>query len=195
MHSLRSFCLETSRSYRVRASTVQKEREVEEVTYYIGIDPGITGAMVLINPAGVRLIPYKDATTISSLLPFTGFVLIEDVHAIRGDFGPQLMQFGRALGRIEGILEANGIEITARVAPQKWQLYFKLGGKWGEPGCSRAKENTARKNAHKRKAQELFPCEKITLQNCDAYLIAQYCYMHYAPEAQQLATKWNPDPW
>ncbi len=70
---------------------------------------------------------------------------------------------------VEGILIAYDLPYD-EITPQVWQREFNLGAKYPTPN--------ARKNAHKLKAKELFPdiSDRITLDVCDALLIAEYGY-------------------
>jgi hypothetical protein len=150
----------------------------------VGIDPGATGAAVLISRIKTVLVlqfSKYDWEYISDYLIHesgcrTIWGAVENVHT----FGQKGMaskhndfEFGKNTGIIHGILYAAKIPFEL-IEPKTWQFYHKLGGRWGAIGCTKAQEKTARKNAHKAKAQELFPNVKVTLETCDALLIAQY---------------------
>jgi hypothetical protein len=138
----------------------------------IGIDPGASGALVILN---AKAIPFKivqfrkfewgkiDIPAIKGIYR----AYIEAVSAMPRDAAHNAFAFGENTGIIKGILYANNIEII-EVHSQKWQRHFGLGAKYPS--------KTARKNAQKAKAQELFPDIKVTLDIADALLIARYGY-------------------
>ena len=146
----------------------------------LGIDPGRTGAAVLISQDRrldlIRFMKYNRKqiagwfATQGVLSPKT---YLENVHAMEHDGVASAHKFGRNTGFLEGCLTMLDID-AIYVDPKTWQYAFGLGGKHGPPGCTRSQEKTARKNAHKRKAQEIFPNLDVTLDLCDALLLAEY---------------------
>jgi hypothetical protein len=155
----------------------------------LGIDPGATGAMVLVGQDyKPEVFCFSKMTTfqIFEALNFriNVFAVIERVHTFGRGSGASKhndFEFGKNYGKALGIIECAGLEYET-IDPKTWQFYHKLGGKWAPPGSTPQKEKTARKNAHKAKAQELFPDIKVTLENCDALLIAQYAWEKYFDE-------------
>lgn len=75
--------------------------------------------------------------------------------------------FGDSFGSLKGLLVALGIPYE-KVASQTWQKPFRL------PTLKEAGTSTAKKNAHKARAQELWPDVRFTHATADACLIAEY---------------------
>jgi len=138
----------------------------------IGIDPGSSGALVILKPwpiiASFKKLFWIDIVKIIENNTTKDTVAyIEAVAALPKDGAHNAFTFGENTGIIKGVLIANNIEFT-EVHSQKWQRHFGLGAKF--------ESKTARKNAQKAKAQELFPNIKVTLDISDALLIAKYGY-------------------
>lgn len=140
---------------------------------YVGVDPGKTGAAVVLDMRGEFLdcIPFQN-TTVRDLNDAIGewcdaasrvIAVIEDVHAFPRDARKSAFTFGRALGQIETILLAQGAQVHY-VSPAKWQMALL--------------HKAARGDKHKLRAaaEDLFPNRRIPLAVADAFLIAQYCY-------------------
>jgi hypothetical protein len=76
-----------------------------------------------------------------------------------------VFKFGRSVGYLEGLLDANDIPFGL-VQAQVWQRAMALGGYF-----------KYRKAEHVKKAKLLFPELKgIMQENADALLIAEYCW-------------------
>lgn len=97
------------------------------MTYYIGIDPGMTGAIaVLKNEAlSVYKLDNKDvchalSDVFSEFLGEGCCLAIEHVHAMPGQSVSSMFNFGREYGRILGWFDAVGIPYTL-YTPQRWQ--------------------------------------------------------------------------
>jgi hypothetical protein len=140
----------------------------------IGIDPGANGAFVALGHKGIlhKIVKFKGGNWKNIAEQLSGFTYnwtayVEAVSAMPKDGAHNAFAFGENTGIIKGILYANNIEII-EVHSQKWQRHFGLGAKYPS--------KTARKNAQKAKAQELFPGIKVTLDISDALLIARYGY-------------------
>lgn len=105
----------------------------------IGIDPGISGAMVAINPTTSEYVGYTsmpvllasgkktiDALTVSKWLAtctrdgMEVVAVLENVHAMPGQGVTSMFSFGRSFGAIEGVLGALAIPYV-HVSPQKWK--------------------------------------------------------------------------
>jgi hypothetical protein len=69
-------------------------------------------------------------------------------------------------GFLKGVLQTLGCRVVL-VRPQEWQKSLSLG-------TSKGISKTIWKNKLKERAQQLFPAEKVTLQNADALLILEY---------------------
>lgn len=151
----------------------------------IGIDPGAKGCAVYLSDyvTSIRFgqVEWKDVAEVLKNWCRVGKVKIyfEKVGVMPTDGKANAFKFGHNTGRLEGMLDMLG-EAPVMVAPQTWQAHHRLGGKQGDmsqiPAYNRTKaqEKTARKNAHLAKAREIFPDANLNLENCDAYLIAQY---------------------
>jgi hypothetical protein len=139
-------------------------------TYVIGIDPGATGAAVLMASDG-RLIdtckfgdstPHDIRAALEAHMQFGENVkaYIENVHSFPKQGVASSFKFGRGFGLLEGILI--GLKIPYMfVSPQKWQKAM---------GCL----SRGDKNITKAAAQRRYPAEKITHATADAILIARY---------------------
>ena len=142
----------------------------------IGIDPGINGALAVINGTEVFSMTFTDATIgnvvkeaveiVRSEPNRSLVVYIESVHAFPGQGVSSCFKFGRAYGEALGALDA--LEAPYRlVSPMKWQKTII--------GIPKKKDGaTAHKRALKMEAQRRFPQCKPTLKTCDALLIADW---------------------
>jgi crossover junction endodeoxyribonuclease RuvC len=136
---------------------------------YLGIDPGKAGGIAVIDdeftmawkmPSTERDI-YELIRTLSQA---GAFAYIEEVHAAPGNGVSSMFTFGMGYGGLRMALIAAGISF-ATVTPQRWEKYFRI---------KKQPSYTARKNALKARAQELFVDIKMTLSICDALLIAKF---------------------
>lgn len=139
----------------------------------IGIDPGGSGGIAMIDedytvafkmPATERDL-WHSLTEISSAAS-RDVVYIEKVAAMPGQGVSSMFRFGMSYGGLRMAVIAAGLRLV-EVPPGVWQKPFRL------PTQKKA-GNTAKKNAHKARAQELFPDLKITHAVADALLIAEY---------------------
>lgn len=138
---------------------------------YIGIDPGQSGAMAILNEGSTVAIPFKNLTEDDLWTdPFTHlqldgegkcFAMIEKVGAMPGQGVVSMFTFGQHYGMLRAFLCAARVP-REMVTPQKWQKYL---------GCM----SHGDKNVTKAMAQRLFPSVKITHAIADALLIAEYC--------------------
>ena len=131
----------------------------------LGIDPGLSGAMaVLDDKTVVLLVPFSKTTPhdiVAYLKPLAiSTAYLEAVNAFPHQGVSSVFKFGMNYGMWQGILVALGIPFQ-RVYPLKWQtaMSCRTGGN---------------KNISKARAQELFPQLKITHAIADALLIAEY---------------------
>jgi len=134
---------------------------------YLGVDPGVSGAIAFASDSGTAWAVKTDSThrdlvdairDAQSVEPIA-FAYIELVHS-----SPQMgvtssFSFGKSYGSLEMLLTACDVPFE-RITPRQWQTVMKCltGGD---------------KNISKRRAQELFPNMKITHANADALLIAE----------------------
>lgn len=143
---------------------------------YIGIDPGSTGGIVVLNEFCNVVEAIKMPDTPLDILDFLKGVcymrscsaLIERVHGMPGMGGSSMFTFGENFGYLQMAMLALSIPFEDHT-PQKWMKYYQM---------KRAKEEskTDWKNRLKQKAQQLFPDVKVTLAISDALLIAHYYY-------------------
>ena len=114
----------------------------KENCVYIGVDPGINGAIAALDASGqillVEDLPHikngnkkKDlhlqaiVKTIRSVMENTGqiFSAVEKVTARPGQGVVSMFRFGRATGQVEGILLGLGVP-TMLVSPKTWGKLF-----------------------------------------------------------------------
>lgn len=154
-------------------------------TVYVGIDPGASGGIAQISPAGIVL----DVTPATAADFYAvvgraaaaardnggGFAVLESNTGYVGDegnTGASMFKFGRQHGLAEMALAAAGLPHDL-VQPQVWQK--ALGVPRRRKGKGKAGETKAQfKNRLKALAQRLFPGAEVTLKTCDALLIAEY---------------------
>jgi hypothetical protein len=145
----------------------------------LGIDPGKHGAVVkfeISSPEWSNVFIYefakvgeeeiinvfkntsKEMTTYNCSL----HCFIEQVHGMPTDSGQGAFNFGMNYGFYQTLIKVFNIPST-NVSPLKWQtaMRCKTGGD---------------KNITKALATQLFPLEKVNLDNADALLIALYGY-------------------
>lgn len=163
--------------------------------YYIGIDPGVKGGIAFVDAGGegsARKMPATERDmwdVIAGLETGSEFALIErlgqlpmkkviDAASGRPIMVPkQSAKTTKVLylnyGQLRMALTASGIPHD-EVTPITWQKHF---------GLVRTNPNetdTAKKNRHKAKAQQLFPSLKITHAIADSLLIAEFCRRTHA---------------
>lgn len=144
--------------------------------YYLGIDPGASGGMAVLDESGGVVEVSKMPDTILGILAAIEKWKDEDVVCVLEDVGRGMpgqsskatATFARHNGHLEMALLASRIR-TYKVTPQKWEKTYQLGKSGGM-------DKAAWKRKLKEKAQQLFPSlgKKITLATCDALLIAEY---------------------
>jgi crossover junction endodeoxyribonuclease RuvC len=97
----------------------------------VGVDPGMTGAMALIDPDTEELLGVEDfvavdgrvmAGRIADVLAewAPDLVVIEGVHSMPGQGVSTTFKFGRAFGTIEGIVAAMRVR-SALISPHTWK--------------------------------------------------------------------------
>ena len=135
---------------------------------YIGIDPGVSGAIAWIAFEVVAAYPLKGATDtdiVELLCQLNGdfpkcHAILEEVHAMPKQGVSSTFKFGVSYGGLRMALAAAKIPFDY-VTPAVWQVAMRCRTK-GD------------KNVTKARAQELFPQLKITHAIADALLIAEY---------------------
>lgn len=151
----------------------------------IGIDPGITGAVAILNDDGSLhdvfdmpvIQPGKRKRINSSGLArlieenmseFVTVAYIEQVGAMPGQGTASMFSFGHAAGVADGVLAALSIPIEY-VTPQIWKKNYSLNGK--------------DKEASRAKGIQLYPqaslARKKDVGRAEAILIARYGFDQY----------------
>ena len=121
--------------------------------YLIGIDPGISGAIVVLQSAAcphpvdwVRMPTLKegkssrvDCASLARCLEDydTGAAVVEAVHAMPGQGVSSMFAFGHAVGSVMGVLAALRIPVTL-APPQRWKKAAGLIGTDKDAARSRA---------------------------------------------------------
>ena len=140
---------------------------------YIGIDPGASGGIGVINTEGntAEAIPYSDEAMTDTLSCYPqAKVMVEQVHAMPGNGSTSMFNFGKAFGFILGALAAYKIPYQL-VPPTKWKREFSVtADKKTSIECCRRLFPTVelRRNAH---------CRTDHDGMAEALLIAEYARM------------------
>lgn len=148
--------------------------------FIVGIDPGKSGGIVALTNGKVTDISRMPQTPIDLVNHFIylgfpnqpigvkSYVIIENVHSMPTDGSRAAFSFGRQLGQLEGSLASFGIN-AIKVTPQIWQAYY---------GLHREKSETSYwyKKRIRDKARIIAKSDKLSLETCDAYLIALWSY-------------------
>lgn len=100
---------------------------------YIGIDPGVTGAVAWLTEPGVTVedMPANPQDLFTTLEPEPASqvkVIIEQPGLRPGGGIHSSFKIGQGFGRIEGVLASLGIPYVV-VSPAKWKRHFNLIGK------------------------------------------------------------------
>lgn len=142
---------------------------------FLGIDPGQSGAISVIDARGTWLADIAVAgATDSDILAFLGEFRSRDAHACLervwsspgwGHAGA--FKFGLSYGSLRMAVLAAGVPLD-EVIPRTWQKAY---------GIVYPKNATSvqKKNITKAKAQALFPGVKILHGNADSLLLAEFC--------------------
>lgn len=145
---------------------------------FVGIDPGVSGAIAWCTTTGVHGVMsmpdtvggISDALSLIRIRNITRvfdasiYYFVESVHSSPQMGVSSAFTFGRNFGQIEAILDS----CTAKyyVSPQKWQAALNCRTQ-GDKKISAAR------------ARELFPTLSFTQKQADALLIAYYGYIMY----------------
>ncbi len=139
-------------------------------SHCIGIDPGVRGGIAIITANGsveLHKMPGTPLDLYELLVAYpTAIAILERVHSMPKQGVSSTFKFGVNYGWCQMALAASGIR-WEEVTPQKWQKEFSL--------ILPKLTKTEKKNAHKSRAQQLFPRIKITHAIADALLLAEYC--------------------
>jgi crossover junction endodeoxyribonuclease RuvC len=145
---------------------------------YLGVDPGTTGALVVLEPNGefvdALLMPTVasgksnrvNGAAIAAFLAQYPIIhaFFEKVGAMPGNGGTSMFTFGHAAGLVEGVILGGQIPFT-HITPQAWKKAAKLIG--------------SEKDAARSRAVQLYPRLRILDQKikgqayADALLIAR----------------------
>lgn len=137
---------------------------------YIGIDPGKSGAMAVIEEGIAFVIPFDERGYIDTLAtcdPKQTVVCLEHVQSMPHDGHSRAFAFGENFGWIQGVLSTLNIPYEL-VRPQKWKKEFSV---------------TADKNTSIAVCKRLFPdvplkrterCTKDDDGKAEALLLAEY---------------------
>lgn len=143
---------------------------------FVGIDPGITGGIAEITSGKIYALkmPATNRDILDLLEDMSDgcckpFAFLESVHTMPHDSKKAATTFMKHCGALEMALVAADIPFE-KVTPVVWQRSFGLLRK------SKSESDTAKKNRHKAKAQELFGGTgiKITHAVADALLICEW---------------------
>lgn len=123
------------------------------MSYLIGVDPGVSGAIVVLQSAAcpdpvewIRMPTIKqgkssrvDAAAVARFLADfdVGHAYIEQVGAMPGQGVTSMFTFGHAAGVVEGVVVGQMIPIT-KVTPQAWKRRAGLVGADKDAARSRA---------------------------------------------------------
>jgi len=140
---------------------------------YIGIDPGKSGGLCVIEDKFIKAYPCPDNTQDMALLfamaisvneTKTVIPYIEKVWARPHDAKGSIWKFAENYGMWFGIAGAYELDLIT-VSPQRWMKYFEV------PKLDKPR----RKRFLRDKARSMYPeLKKVTLKNADAILIATY---------------------
>ena len=142
---------------------------------YIGVDPGQSGAMAVIEEGIAFVIPFDERGYIDTLLtcdPKQTIACIEHVHSMPGQGVASVFKFGANFGWIQGVFSALNIPYEL-VHPQKWKKEFSA---------------TSDKNTSIDVCKRLFPavslkkterCKKDSDGFAEALLLAEYARRHF----------------
>ena len=97
--------------------------------WYVGIDPGKSGALAILYPSGdVYVCPFSAVAYLEKLEAIKEediICCVEKVSAMPGQGVVSMFNFGHNLGYIEGLLSAYRISYQL-VPPQTWKKEFSL---------------------------------------------------------------------
>jgi hypothetical protein len=148
------------------------------VKTYIGIDPGLDGAVAIIEEGKDPFLFDTPTLEVGDKRDYDGremalilksfnenaVVALESVHAFPGQGVTSMFRMGAGLGRWQGILDALGM-VYSMIPPQRWKKELMDG---------MPKE----KSASIIRAKQLFPRADIRLKKhdgrADALLLAEY---------------------
>jgi hypothetical protein len=159
-------------------STDKIVSEIKAEKLFIGVDLGVNGAVAVLNSDGSLRETFYTPDTRKGFIErfaiyehYNCFCITEKVASMPQNGVKASHTFGVIVERTLYTLELCKIPFQ-EVTPQTWMKTYMLKKEKGET-------NTQWKNRLKTKAEQLFPHQKITLKNADAFLIAEYARRHY----------------
>ena len=144
---------------------------------FVGIDPGASGAIAWIPPAGEPnaepIASMTDRDVLDALRWVRGMwsdarAVLEEVHAMPRQGVSSTFKFGVSFGALRMALVAAALPFDL-VAPLKWQTTMRCRSH-GDKRVTRAR------------AQELFPSLRVIHATADALLLAEYARRTYTLE-------------
>ena len=158
-------------------STPPRSKRRKTEMEFIGIDPGYSGGMALLDVAGevLEVVAFKKMTLRDTVDVMTQWskehkpkAMLEKVHSMPKQGIVSSWKFGEHYGFLQGVLSSSSVPF-GYVTPQKWmkRLECRTGGD---------------KNVSKARAQRQWPEMKITHAIADALLIAEYCRLVHIDE-------------
>lgn len=161
--------------------------------YFIGVDPGQEGGVVVLDLDGKIVMNggfngsvhqirdlFRDHHPFDK--PDQCFAILEQVSAMPGQGVSSCFKFGFNYGIVTMALAFANIPYSLAV-PRKWMNYLEL------PKKPKDIAKTQWKKQLMSIGQRWFPKERITLQLADALLIAEYCRRIHVPPHQPANTK------
>ena len=139
---------------------------------YIGIDPGKTGAVAILDDKGnyINVLDFGQEGLMSTLIdyaPVVKFAYLEKVHSMPGQGVVSTFSFGENFGWWQGVLGSLGIPY-ATIRPQDWMKKYSL------------QKSSASDKPGLEVARKLFPEAPLRLKKhhnrADALLIARACW-------------------
>ena len=152
---------------------------------YAGIDPGVKGAIWVLDESGYALgnHSFADRWTLDQICNLLIMCVVDYkiAHCYIENVGMRPGQGRSSNAKLVanrhicwGLMRGRMVQVH-HVIPTEWQHTFALGGKQGPPGCSKSQESTARKHAHWRHAKIHIP--DIAKEDADGYLIARHGWL------------------
>jgi len=182
-------------TYKQSKQIKQELKNINMKEYYIGIDPGKSGAIVIIDLVKNTIWKYAmpliskelDCERINDILfnykDKNCHVVIEKVHALFGSGASATFDFGYTCGALKALLIANGLPFTM-VQPKEWQKEVWQGiSELRKPGKEGKKGSIDTKGMALLAVKQLFPKEGLTGTErskkahdgiVDALLMAEY---------------------
>jgi len=150
---------------------------MNETPYFMGIDPGATGAAAIVSAHAALTFPFK-GESIARVIALAdshwegkAWCVLEKVNAFPGQGVASSFAFGRAYGAALGALELLAIPHIL-ITPAKWTKEFTpQSGKRTKAEKKRSLQDAARR---------LWPDLTITADTADALLLAEYARRYFS---------------